>query len=127
MNFTVGDWVRWTTPTQVKDGRVVRASGPSLEVEWLGGDRQVFPVTEGYYPPYGGGEHRLDHIPRPPKASVIERDIARDHMGIARAAATLGTTPKRVRAMLRAGQLQGTQEGGRWTSVDAGSVKRLSR
>ena len=118
ITFTQGDWLRWTTPQHVKEGQVVVSSGPSLVVEWLGGERQVFPTYEGYVAPFASGEYRMEHIPRPPKASRIERDTKRGVMSIARAAATLGKTPKQIRAALRAGTLQGEQVDGRWVSVE---------
>lgn len=123
--FSQGDWIRWSTPNQVREGRVVRVAGPSLVVEWLGGEEQVFPVVEGYLPPYCG-DARMERIGRPKEASRIERDTRKGRMSVARAAAILGTTPKRTRAMLRSGQLRGTKEGGKWTSVDAESVVKLS-
>lgn len=113
-----GDWVRWTTPSQIKEGRIVTVSGPSVVVDWLGGGQRVFPVVEGYLPPYGGREYRLEVIPRPQGASRIERDEARGVISVKRAAAILGTTPKAVRAMLRSGTLRGSRVNGRWESVD---------
>jgi hypothetical protein len=96
------------------------SEGPSIEVEWLGGDRQVFPVVEGYV----RGEHnrlaydRMVTIERPKEASRIERETRKGVMSVQRAAASLGVTPKRVRAMLRSGQLQGNQKEGKWVSVE---------
>lgn len=118
ITFNEGDWIRWSTPHQVKEGLVVRAAGPSLVVRWLGGEEQVFPVIEGYVGPYALGDARMFRIERPREANRIERDTRRGHMSVARAAAILGTSPKRVRAMLRAGQLQGEQQEGKWVSVD---------
>jgi hypothetical protein len=105
----VDDWVRWTTDNSVKEGKVVRRTDVSMVVQWLGGGEQVFPVIE-----YAKG---LELISRPPRASSIERDSSRGVMSVARAAAILGTTPKRVRAKLREGSLTGTQRDGRWVSV----------
>lgn len=113
--FQVGQWIQWTTESHVKRGQVVVSQGPSLIVEWLGGDRQVFPVVEYI----GGGPHtRMEVIERPKEASRIERETRKGVMSVQRAAATLGVTPKRVRAMLRAGQLEGSQKEGKWTSVN---------
>lgn len=108
-SFVEGSWLRWTTDNSVKEGRVVHRADVSLVVEWLGGGRQVFPVIE-----YAKG---LETIPRPPRASLIERDSSRGVMSVPRAAAILGTTTKRVRAKLREGSLQGIQRDGKWVSV----------
>jgi hypothetical protein len=113
-----GQWIRWTTPSQIKEGRVAVVSGPSAVIEWLGGGRRVFPVVEGYMPPFGGREYRMEVIPRPQGASRIERDASRGVMSVKRAAAILGKTPKQVRSMLRNGQLEGVQVDGHWVGVE---------
>ena len=84
-------------------------------VRWLDGSEQVFPVVE-----YAHRTHssRMDRIERPREAGRIERDRKRGVMSVQRAASALGTTPKRVRAMLRAGQLKGHQRDGKWVSVE---------
>ena len=110
MTFHTGQWVRWTADDRVKEGQVVRSTGVSMVVDWLGGDTQVFPVIE-----YVKG---MEAIPRPPKASSIERDERRGVMSVSRAAAVLGTTPKRIRARLRDGTLRGRQRDGKWVSVE---------
>jgi hypothetical protein len=84
-------------------------------VRWLDGSEQVFPVVEYADRPHSS---RMDVIERPKEASRIERDRKRGVMSVQRAASALGTSPKRVRAMLRAGQLQGSQQGGKWVSVE---------
>lgn len=109
--FTEGEWIQWTTESHTKRGEVIRSSGPSIVVRWLGGEEQTFPLVE---PWLGSG---MVVIARPKEASRIERESRRGHMSVARAAATLGTTPKRVRAMLRSGQLEGEQRDGKWVSV----------
>jgi hypothetical protein len=103
------DWVRWTTDTSVKEGQVIRRAGVSLVVKWLGGGEQVFPVIE-----YA---HGLEVIGKPSRASSIERDESHGVMSVRRAAAILGTTPKRIRARLREGSLEGKQRDGKWVSV----------
>lgn len=114
--FRVGDWVRWTCFHTIKQGRVAEVEGPSLVVVWLDGQKQVFPVVEGYV--NAGAHHRIEVIPRPPRAFSIERDAKQGRMSVQRAASVLGTTPKRVRAMLRAGQLEGSRNGdGKWDKV----------
>lgn len=108
--FHTGQWVRWSYEGSLKEGQVVETEGVSFIVEWLDGDRQVFPVFE-----YVTG---IEVIGKPPKASSIKRDAAKGRMSIARAASVLGTTPKRVRAKLREGALQGVRKDGKWVSVD---------
>jgi hypothetical protein len=84
-------------------------------VRWLDGSEQVFPVVE-----YAArtASSRMEVTQRPREASRIERDIKHGRMSVQRAASALGTTPKRVRAMLRAGQLHGSQREGKWVEVD---------
>ncbi len=90
-----------------------------MVVRWLDGEEQVFPFIESYVPPRGGGPHsRMEIIERPKEASRIERESRKGIMSVARAASTLGTTPKRIRAMLRSGQLSGEQKQGKWVSVE---------
>jgi hypothetical protein len=89
--------------------------GCSMMVRWLDGSEQVFPVVEYAHRTESS---RLDVIQRPKEALRVERDARRDVMSVARAASTLGTTSKRVRAMLRSGQLKGVQKDGKWVSVD---------
>lgn len=120
MKFSEGDWLRWSTLQSVKEGQVMTARGPSIVVRWLSGEEQVFPVYEGYVRPHRVGDARMERIERPKEASRIERDRRRGVMSVKRAAATLGVTPKRVRAMLRSGQLTGHQQDGKWVSVDLG-------
>lgn len=116
--FKVNQWIQWTTEGHVKRGQVVVSKGPSIVVEWLGGERQVFPIVEQYVGRSRRSNHRMDVIQRPKEASRIKREERKGVMSVSRAAATLGITPKRVRAMLRAGQLEGTQKEGKWTSVN---------
>lgn len=113
MTFSVGQWIQWQTDTSVKRGQIVELFEPSMVVRWLDGEVQVFPVIE-----YALAMSRLVVIERPKEAGRIERDRARGVMSLARAASTLGTTQKRVRAMLRSGQLRGEQQDGKWISVE---------
>lgn len=109
-----GDWVRWLTSDIAREGVVERISGVSLVIRWLGIDHpQVFPTGLRHFKQ--GGEMTV--IPRPPKATKIERQMKRGHMGIAAAAAALGITEKRVRQRLRSGTLKGRQVDGRWVEV----------
>jgi hypothetical protein len=114
--FHEGDWVQWTHEHAVKRGQVVTSKGPSIIVRWLDGEKQVFPIVWQYV--RQSIADRMVRIERPREALRIERDTRAGRMSIARAASTLGTTPKRVRAMLRAGQLKGKQIDGKWKSVD---------
>lgn len=115
--FSVGHWIQWSTPHQVKRGEVIVSEGCSIVVRWLGGEEQVFPNIEGYVDRSITRDTRMELIERPKEANRIERERKRGVMSITRAAATLGVTPKRVRAMLRSGQLEGVQKEGKWMSV----------
>lgn len=122
--FSSGDWVRWTTPHHIKEGQVSRVEGPSIVVDWMGGEQQVFPTVDGYLPPMASAEYRIEIVSKPQRADRIERDQRRGHMSVARAAAILGTEPKRIRAMLRSGQIRGAQVDGKWAKVDSDDVMR---
>lgn len=116
--FSVGQWIRWTTFQHVKEGQVVVSEGPSIVVEWLGGECQVFPIVEAYVGPYRAVDDRMEVVQRPKNALRIEREVKRGQMSVARAAAVLGIDQKRVRARLRAGTLKGVQSGGKWIAVE---------
>src|SRR5689334_13355628 len=108
--YTVGQWVQWTTEGHVKRGQVVVSKGESIVGYGLGGERQGFPVVK-----YIGAAHsRTEGMQRPKEATRIEREQRKGVRSVQRAAASLGITPKRVRAMLRSGQLEGSQEEGKW-------------
>lgn len=119
-----GQWIRWTVPGKVREGQVTFAEGPSIVVHWVDGEEQVFPWLEGYSPD-ARAEHRMEIIPRPPQASQIRADAARDHISVGRAASILGTTKKQVRSWLRSGLLRGSQHGGRWQEVDLDSIEEF--
>ena len=114
--FLAGQWIQWQTDHAVKRGQVVLSLGPSIIVKWLGGGEQVFPLVW----PYLGQsiDARMSVIEEPEEALRIERDEAHGRMSVRRAASILGITPKRVRAMLRSGQLKGVRSDGKWTQVD---------
>lgn len=116
--FIQGEWIQWSTHERVKRGQVVKASGPSIVVRWLDGEEQVFPVVEGYVRGPYASSSRMVVIERPKEASRIERESKRGVTSIARAASILGTTPKRIRAMIRSGQLEGVKKDGKWVSVE---------
>lgn len=113
--FQVDQWIQWRTDNLVKRGRVVESIGPSIVVEWMGGGRQVFPLVWPYLTQ--SIDARMEVIERPREAAGIERDERRGVISVRRAASILGTTPKRVRAMLRDGQLEGERREGKWASV----------
>lgn len=117
-NFKVGQWVRWVTLEHVKEGLVVESAGPSIVVDWVGGERQVFPVVERFFAPYRSLGESMEVIQRPKNALRIEREVKRGQMSVARAAAVLGIDQKRVRARLRAGTLKGVRQDGKWVSVE---------
>lgn len=117
--FVVGDWIQWSTPHQVKRGQVTVSKGCSIVVEWLGGEQQTFPNVESYVAGHRiSNDSRMGVIERPKEASRIARETKRGVMSVTRAAASLGTTPKRVRALLRSGELEGVQQDGKWVSVE---------
>jgi len=121
--FSVGDWIQWSTPEHVKQGKVVVSLGPSIKVEWLGGGEQVFPIVEGYVRgPFASSSARIDIIQKPKGAARIEREVTVGRMSVARASALLGIEQKRIRGMLRSGALRGDQTDGKWTSVNAQDV-----
>lgn len=113
-----GEWIRWTTLYTVKEGEILRSEGCSIEVEWLGGERQVFPNVEGFFAPYRGVTDRMEVIERPKIATRMKREQHRGVISVQRAAAILGIAPKRVRARLRSGSLKGVQKDGKWVSVE---------
>ena len=122
-------WVRWTMPEFVREGRIVKEVGPSVVVHFLGFDQpQVFPMgIKDYLNASSSSPHRMEYIPRPSKATEIEQAPEGDMMPLSKAAAILGTTPKRVRALLREGKLTGRQEDGRWRGVDRHAVLSLAK
>lgn len=112
-----GEWVRWVTPEIQREGQVLDFTWPSMIVQWLGVDSpQVFPWAMNHFG-YKGARIDMEIIPRPSRASQIERQTASGVLGIAAAAAALGSTPKAIRAKLRAGKLKGIQKDGRWVEV----------
>jgi len=94
-------------------------------VRWLDGEEQVFPWTEGYWAPLASDEWKMERIEKPREAARVARDVSNGHHSISRAASTLGTTKKQIRAWLRSGRLKGTQEGGKWVHVDPTSIQDL--
>lgn len=110
----VGDWIRWVTPEIQREGQIVLSDYPSLVIEWLGVDEpQVFPWGQIHFE----GAADMEIVPEPPRAAQVRQQKASGVMGIAAAAAALGTTPKRIRQMLRDGKLEGRREAGRWVEV----------
>lgn len=113
----VGQWVRWVTPEIQREGQIIVADWPSLIIQWLGVETpQVFPWGMNHFG-YKGSRIDMEIIEKPARAAQIERQTRSGVMGIAAAAAALGSTPKAVRAKLRAGKLQGIQRDGRWVEV----------
>ena len=109
-----GSWVRWVTAEFAREGEVIHTEGVSMIVRWLGGDQpQVFPLATVHFE----GHADMEVIPRPPRASKVDRQMARKQMGVAAAAARYGITEKRVRQRLRNGSLQGRRENGKWVEV----------
>lgn len=114
--FKLGQWILWQTDHVIKRGLVVHSEGPSIIVKWLGGGEQVFPLVWPYLTQSINA--RMSVIERPREAAGVDRDESRGCMSVRRAASILGTTPKRVRTMLRDGQLKGAKVDGKWTEVD---------
>lgn len=115
--FKPGQWILWEAHHTARRGEIVQSEGPSIVVRWLGGEEQVFPLVEPYLSRRLIGE-RMTVIERPKEASRIERDERRGVISVARAAAILGVSQKRMRVMLRDGKYKGVQRDGKWVSVD---------
>lgn len=113
----VGDWVRWISTEAQREGQIVYADWPSFVVKWLGVEQlQTFSWGHVHF----GHEHMIadmEIIPEPPRARKIAEQSSRGVLGIDAAAARLGTTPKRVRQLLRDGKLEGRRENGKWAEV----------
>lgn len=111
-----GQWLRWVTPEFGREGEVISAMWPSFTVRWLGVDNpQTFPLGYVYF--VAGSTEQMEFIDRPKNATQIRRQQASGIIGVAAAAAAMGTTPKIIRARLRAGKLKGIQRDGKWVSV----------
>lgn len=120
-----GDWIRWTMPGLVMEGQVLQTAWPSLVVRWLGGVEQVFPLGEMYWSPEAAPIAKMEVIPEPKEALRVQRDVDREQHSVLRAAKSLGTTQKQVRAWLRSGKLKGEQVDGKWVHVDPTSMENL--
>lgn len=120
----VDQWIRWSTDWHVREGRVTMVAGPSMRVRFLGdAEDTVFPW--GFvYMDGAWGDSSMQVIARPRGALEMERRVDAGMMGVREAAAALGTTPKRVRALLRSGALQGERRDGQWAEVASESVRR---
>lgn len=115
-----GQWLRWLDTDVGREGQILSVNGVSMVVRWLGVEEpQVFPWGLAQWP-----RNDMEVVPRPSSASRIDREKREGRMGIATAAALLGTTPKRVRQKLRDGQLEGRREKGRWVEVELPRGKR---
>jgi hypothetical protein len=109
-----GCWVRWVEVDVQREGIITLSLWPSLVIRWLGVDEpQAFPMAYPYFAEGGS----MEVIPRPPQAARVRRDKQAGVIGIATAAARLGTTPKRIRQQLRDGKLTGRQVDGHWVEV----------
>lgn len=107
-----GQWLRWFDHDVQREGRLLDVIWPSFRIDFLGVGEQVFPFGCAIWP-----RSDMEIIPRPPSASKVDRESREGRVGISTAAAALGTTPKRVRQMLRDGKLRGTQREGKWVAV----------
>lgn len=97
---------------------MVSVEGISMVVRWIGDVEDKVLPWGGYYVEVGW----LTAVEAPP----IEQQASQEAPGlleVAQAAAMLGTTSKRVRALLRSGKLNGRQESGKWLGVDHMSVR----
>jgi hypothetical protein len=121
---SVGQWIRWVTEWRAREGRVTLVNGPSMRVRFLGdADETVFPWGFIYFDGEWG-DSTMQVIERPRGAVEMERRVDSGMMGVREAAAALGTTSKRVRALLRSGALEGERRDGQWVEVASASVKR---
>jgi hypothetical protein len=122
-DLVVGKWIRWTTPDRIFEGEIVALAFPSMVLHFVGQEaeiRKVFPLgIPSYFPPDGTG---MEIIDKPRTAGQIERDAQKGKMSVKRASALLGVEPKRVRAMLRGGQIRGGQVDGKWSYVNGEDV-----
>jgi hypothetical protein len=114
-----GQWIRWLDADIQREGQLTSVDYPGFTVEWLGVGEQNFPWGCASWP-----RRDMEIIPRPPSAAKVDREKRRGRVGIATAAATLGTTPKRVRQLLRDGKLKGTRREGKWVAVELEPGKR---
>lgn len=112
----VGDWIEFATPSFHKIGQVKQKSGKSLLVLWQAAALpNGLPDAEMYFRDADQPSRHTTMRVIPPQ-SRIPHPSGRV-MSVSQAAATLNTTRKAVRQMLRDGQLIGSQKGGRWIAV----------
>lgn len=126
--FYPGMRVRWTTPSFVRRGFIVKVKGRSMTVRFDGFQRDtVIPDARAYFVDYLGGRTDYTLVPlqfqgKAPDPTPVDTitglpiDInSHDRFtDVATAANILGTDPKNVRRKLRAGTIKGSNESGRW-------------
>lgn len=125
LNLEPLEWVMWIMPGFVKVGQVVMRKSMSIVIRFQGHDRDTV-IPDGYMywdptPPVPAPEYTLCPAVRP---KITVDAASGPHVSVRQAAALLGTKPKDIRRMLRAGQLKGRQEAGSWVEVEADSLHR---
>lgn len=114
-----GDWVMWVMPDFVKVGQVDYVQGISIVIHFQGHPQNtIIPDGYQYWDPTPSDPipvHTLTRTVRP--KHLIEAPKSSSQMTVKQAAAFLGTQPKEIRRMLRAGQLKGRREAGSWVEV----------
>lgn len=127
----VSSWVMWVMPTFVKTGQIVTASRTSLVVQFQAHPTPtVIPDAHQYWD--NAAQYTADAGVAPytitpcsaPRAILGAPDGST--CSVAQAVAILGSTGKDVRRLLRAGQLEGRQEDGRWVAVELASLSRAA-
>jgi hypothetical protein len=116
-----GDWIEFLTPTFLRRGEVLTRKGRSLLVHYDGFDGPTgIPDAEMYFSSPREGQYVMRRIPHRKRVAAPADESS---MTVRQAAARLGTDAKGIRRMLRAGQLEGRMEDGRWVAVSGSGVR----
>lgn len=116
-----GDRVRFTTPTFVRRGTVLRRLGESMEIQFDGLPRPTqIPYAFWYFLEGRSGNLTeqlvvVDGAPAPKPSKISTPSIGKsDAISPREAANILGIDMKSLRRKLRDGSVPGELEGGRW-------------
>lgn len=123
-----GDWVLWAMPTFVKTGRVILRTRTSLVVHFQAHPHvTVIPDAYQYWRPTMPQDIAHAYVMyEVPKPEHLLPDAVSETVTVRQAAALLGCGSKDVRRMLRAGQIKGRREEGRWVEVEADSLNKAA-
>lgn len=121
-DITPGDRVRWKTQTFVKRGTVIARHKRTIEVLFDSHSRPtVVPDGKWYFVEGKSGnlnEHLITISTPAPERSTAALAYSSDHdddvLSPAEVASIMGTDPKNIRRMIRAGKLPAFRQGGRW-------------